>query len=223
MEGDTNFIGLRILFPLCLIFYLDDHTHEKRWKKYVLIFCIFIFLTLSRSAIITVIILLFIRHFISLLKHRHYLVLSGEIVIVLLVLILLFQYIYIRFMKTDYSFTTKLSIFSSMSKIKGIDSENVLFGFGITKGRYFYSYREGTFAHTHYALIIGQFGVIGLFLYIIYFTGMCYLTRGAFFYLFAAFAISGFSLTDLGPNLFWVSGLLAVISRRKNMVNVHCT
>jgi hypothetical protein len=209
--GDTNFLALRILYPMCLLLFIEAYTHDKKWNKYIKLFFLFIILTLSRAAIVTATLLLIIKHLISIIKHKYYVLLFIEMLTGIFFVFVVFAFLF----KNDTSFMTKIEIFESLHKIHEVSLNNALFGFGINEGRFAYSYEKNAFGHSHLALIIGQFGILGLILYIIFFTGLYYKTKGGAFYLIFAFFVSGFSLIDLGPNLFWVMGLMAVLGKRR--------
>jgi hypothetical protein len=123
-------------------------------------------------------------------------------------------FIFLQIFSKDGSFITKIQIFESLKRMPENKLSNNLFGFGIEEGRRAYSYIEGRFGHAHLSLIIGQFGILGLLLYIVCFIAMYVTTRGSVSFLIYAFIISGFSLIDLGPNLFWVFGIITVLSKR---------
>jgi hypothetical protein len=209
--GDTNYLALRILYPMCLLIFVEAYFHKNKWRIYIYTFYGFIILTISRSAIVAGTLLLMIRHFSSLLRYKRYCLLSMELIFGIAGLVIVFMSLFLK----DGSFATKLEILKSLNKIYDAQLSNVIFGFGIDEGRHIYSYRDESFGHTHLSLIIGQFGILGLLLYIGFFIGLYIKTKGGTFYLTCAFIISGFSLIDLGPNLFWVFGLLDVLSRRR--------
>jgi hypothetical protein len=215
--GDTNFLALRILFMVCLMFYLNKITHNKVWNKYSYILILFILFTLSRSAIVTVIFLLFFSHLYKLIKRQHYNLFVFEIFIV----VSLTFYVFFFIIYGDSSFRTKLLIFESLKTIPEKNVINVLFGFGIKVGRFVYTYKDEAYGHTHLSLIIGQFGIIGLLLYIIFFCGILYTSKLDMFYIILAFIISGLSLSDFGPNFFWVLGIMSVLNKRKNTMQCN--
>jgi hypothetical protein len=123
---------------------------------------------------------------------------------------------YAFFLHNDESFRSKLGILDGMKKINDYNLNNVLCGFGFGKGEYSYSYTESEYGHLHIAVITGQYGILGAILFIIFFFGLLFLTKGKCFYLILAFFISGFSLMSFDSSLFWSLGIISVLCKRKN-------
>jgi hypothetical protein len=118
----------------------------------------------------------------------------------------------------DYSFNTKLGVLEGMKKMSEYNINNILFGFGFSKGIYAYSYRDDAYGHLHIALIIGQYGILGLVLFIIFFFYMACKTKGGTLLITIGFIIAGFSLMYFSPCFFWVFGIISVLSK-KNYTN----
>jgi hypothetical protein len=211
--GDTNFLGLDILYVLCLLLFLYEFTNNKIWERKTPFLVIFIFLTFSRSAIITVLFLLIVKQVLYSLSKKQYVVLCIETGLLLLLGVIIFNYI-----QNDYSFNTKMDVLNGLNKIYDYELNNILFGFGFDKGLYAYSYREGAYGHLHIALLLGEYGIFGIILFIAFFLQMYIKTKGGVFFLILAFLISGFSLMHFSPAFFWVFGVLAVLSEKKNIV-----
>jgi hypothetical protein len=162
---DANFLALHIQWVMCLLLFLEDYTRNKIWFKYFVILVPLAVLALSRSVVITVGVLLYIRHTIKLLKKKNYLMIVFELMIAALAA----MWMYFYFIENDGSFRSKLGILDGMKKIKGYDIANILFGFGFGKGEFAYSYREEGYGHLHIALLIGQYGILGTALVVIFF------------------------------------------------------
>jgi hypothetical protein len=136
-----------------------------------------------------------------------------EFSIIIAVLYGLYNY----FLNNDGSFRSKLEILDGMKNIYKYKINNILCGFGFGKGEYAYSYIEDGYGHLHVAQITGQYGILGIIIFIIFFTGLCLQTNGKCFILVMAFFISGFSLMFFDSSLFWCLGIISVLCKRKDL------
>jgi hypothetical protein len=208
--SDTNFLGLHILNIFCLTLFLRSYTNDTLWRKYSIILFFLAMFTLSRSVIITSITILYLIHLYYFLKRKRYILILVEF----LVIILLSYNLYSYFLNNDGSFRSKLEILDGMENIYNYSLNNILCGFGFGKGEYAYSYVKGGYGHLHIAMIVGQYGILGVLLFLIFFIYLFFLTNGKCFFLIAAFFISGFSLMFLDSSLFWCLGIISVLSKR---------
>jgi len=208
---DTNFLALAIQNIMCLMLFLENYTHNKVWNKYFIILFLFAVLTLSRSVLITILLLLCLKHIINNLIKKKYFIIIVETVILIFILMQLYH----SLVNKDGSFMSKLKIFDGMKKITDYPLNNVLFGFGFGKGEYAYSFREGAYGHSHIAILVGQYGIIGTMFFVICTLYLLFSSKGECFYLLMAFIISGFSLMMFDSSFFWVLGIIIVLSKRK--------
>lgn len=195
MFFDSNFVGLFLLPLLVLsLFYADKTSWSLRIKLFILIILFLVVLTFSRSAIISAlfILYLFLMYKLSVNKRS----LFFLFVVMSLFLIVLGVIYFSDNLKMDGSFNTKLGVFASLSTLLDHDVLNVLFGYGVDAGGTVYSYKEDAYAHALIPLLLGQFGLIGLFLYL---SVLAYLSYKAGFFgwlLFLVIMLSGLSLAD---------------------------
>lgn len=195
MFFDSNFVGLFLLPLLVLnLFCLNFYKEKKVLKFLLVIILILIFLSFSRSAIITSIAILYFYFMYNLIKKN----------VILFLFIIFFSLSFGFFglisffdlLLQDDSFETKLSIIRSINKVVDQDLVHVLFGYGVDKGGTIYSYREDSYAHALIPLLLGQFGIVGVS---IYFSALIYYSFKVGFFgwlLFFAIIFSGVSLAD---------------------------
>ncbi len=195
MFYDSNFVGLFLLPLLVLnLFYINLEKNQKIFKFLVFIILILIFLSFSRSAIITsMVIIYFYFMYIIYYKNKH-------LFLIILLISLLVGSVgliyFINFLFKDGSFLTKIGVFSSLQTILDHDIINILFGYGVEAGGTIYSYEEGAYTHVLIPLLLGQIGIIGLTFYLSFFT--YYSIKIGFFgsLLFFSIMLSGLSLAD---------------------------
>jgi hypothetical protein len=207
---DTNFLGLIILYIIALLIFLHSYTKDNSWLKKVYFLYFFVILTLSRSAIITAGFLLYINNLLEDVRKKQYILFLIKIVVALIVFFIGFSII-----NNDASFSTKTKTIERLVMFFDKPLNNQLFGFGITDGLYAYSYKDGKYAHLHIALILGQFGLFGLFLYITLFSVFFIQSNGKNFFLIIGLLVSGFSLAYLDASFYYVFAVITVLSQRK--------
>lgn len=195
MFFDSNFVAL-FLLPLLILalFCLQSFKPKRIFRVLIVIILILILLTFSRSAIITSWVLVYFYFLYHLLRtNKHVFVLVFFLSILFGIVGLSY---FISLLSSDSSFGTKLDILASMKSIVDHDLKNILFGFGVDRGEEVYSYREGAYAHSLIPLLLGQFGIVGvvLFLSVFIYLGI----KIGFFgwLLFFSILLSGFSLAD---------------------------
>lgn len=162
MYFDSNYVGVVLLMVLfVLLFHGAAKIDDFRLLKIVFA-VILILLTLSRTAIIA-----------SLVLVLYYVITSGgairKVVSMLIVPAIVFYALLFAWpeIQSDDSFQGKLVIFSKIvDTALNVPVLQLLLGLGFRDGSYVYSYEEGMFAHAMIPLLLGQVGVIGLFLYI---------------------------------------------------------
>jgi hypothetical protein len=209
--SDSNFHALNIQNVMCLVLFLFYYTKDRAWfKKYLMLF-FFLILTLSRAAIVTQAFILLLIHWYILIKERRCLVFLAECGFLAIVFFNGFIVLY----NNSYSFRIRFDVLRDMRRIYEYDLHNVLFGFGFEKGIYAYSFQKGAAGHLHIAIITGIYGLLGLFLYVIFFLVNLFQTRGGSLLLILSFVISGFALVFLDVQLFWVFGIITVLSERR--------
>jgi len=195
------------------ILYLNLYLYKKFrdiiYKKYSICYIVFILLTFSRSVIITTFIIYYLYNIMNMLKSKKY---------ILFILFNMFSvcllFILYNILSNDNSLQSKIEIIKGLEYYKNVNIENQLFGFGFKKGEYIYSYIKGGYAHLHIALLLGQIGVIGLALYIIYIIVLYYKTKRKSKYLLIAFFISGFSLAFFDSSFYYVLAIISVLENK---------
>ena len=83
----------------------------------------------------------------------------------------------------------------------------MLFGYGLLDGGYAISYQEGKYAHALVPVLLGQIGIIGLLVYLISFTIMCFKSGTHGIVLLFSFLITGISLVDPWQIIYFWSAL----------------
>ena len=210
---DTNATGLYALSIFCiLVYYNNVYSPIKHKTISVLIFVIFLFLitSLSRAAIISAMLLLMIDAFIKLRN-------ISKVMIVMLAMFLFVLSIHMFFelVSSDGSGKTKLLIVQSViDKYDIISGIDFLFGFGINAGNYAYSFHEGEYSHLLLTMLLGQVGIIGLFIYMSFFIMKAIISRGATLYVFIPFFVVGLSyLHPFLESVFFASGFVFGLSQ----------
>ncbi len=204
---DSNAVGLYILFYFLIALYLflsKNNKFKKQTFVQICFLCFFSMTTISRSLIITLLFLGLFLVFIKLSqKSKLFIPILG------LVIVILFFYI-LKFTSYDGSGSTKIEIITRTFEIaKTLNARELLFGFGIEKGNWIYSYRDGAYAHLLFPMILGNFGLFGILIYITFFTFTSYFSK-AYNTLFnlAIFVIGLSYLPPFLESLFLVNGVL---------------
>lgn len=194
MFFDSNFVGLFLLPVLILNLFYIEVSGRKLFKFLLVIVLLLIFTTFSRSAIITSIAVMYIYFLYVIMRwNKQVFILTLFLSAFIASLGLIYLY---SILLQDGSLNTKLNILSSLNTVFDHDLHNILFGFGVDVGGTIYSYQEGSYAHALIPLLLGQFGLIGLAVYLTFL--MYFSFKGGFFgwLLFFSIFTSGFSLAD---------------------------
>ncbi|EGU33630.1 hypothetical protein VIBRN418_00841 [Vibrio sp. N418] len=214
MYVDSNYTGnyALLLFVFSLITFRNVVINNKKRFSILLIYTFFIYMSLSRAAIITqlVISLLYIFCYVFNSKVR-ILVLN----LILLLIITALSYVFVvsdsvnNLLVTDKSFLSKIESLFLWTKMYDLKLINSLFGFGSNIGSYVYSLIPGyMYAHLMIYILLGEFGVIGLFLYFLFWSVICKANPSVFF-IFISMFIVGLSLVQpWDPIYFFVAGLM---------------
>jgi len=169
----------------------------------------FALLTLSRSVVLTQIMLLLFDFYYSKFKKGQFARFFLLTIIFAVSLILVFL-----LLQKDASFRSKIVIFDGLKKINSFNFENQLFGFGFGNGEFIYSYRKGDYGHLHIALLLGQEGIIGVIMFITFLLFSLVSSKGATLRLVFAFLISGFSLAFFDTSFYLCLGIITSISKK---------
>ena len=207
--SDTNFLALVIQNFALVCFFLYKKFNDKKYFRNYVQLMFFALLTLSRSVVLTQIMLLLFDFYYSKFKKGQFakfflltMIFSVSIILVFFLL------------QKDASFRSKIVIFDGLKKINDFNFENQLFGFGFGNGEFIYSYRKGDYGHLHIALLLGQEGIIGVVMFVIFLFFSLVSSKGATLRLVVAFFISGFSLAFFDTSFYLCLGIVTSISKK---------
>lgn len=207
--SDTNFLALVIQNFALVCFFLYKKFNDKKYFRNYVQLMFFALLTLSRSVVLTQIMLLLFDFYYSKFKKGQFARFFLLTMIFSVSLILVFF-----LLQKDASFRSKIVIFDGLKKINDFNFENQLFGFGFGKGEFIYSYRKGDYGHLHIALLLGQEGIIGVLVFITFLLFSLVSSKGATLRLVVAFLISGFSLAFFDTSFYLCLGIVTSISKK---------
>ena len=169
--------------------------------------------TLSRSAIITL--------FIIIIWHYYFFKFKLKFKFIYLLVFLVFTLLFIKdillLIQEDLSGSTKLEIYRIfLDKFFMQDIRGGLFGYGINLGNYVYSYKEGLYSHALIPMITGYFGFIGVILYFCFFIYFAIITKGHSLFAFLTAFIIGLSyLHPFLETFFLAHGFIVGLYLRK--------
>lgn len=207
MFYDSNYVGLFALSILiCTYFLAFKFRFNLLYVLLIFTNSLLVFLSFSRSAIFSMFIISLFYIILYLYNNKKWFLLIF-ILFSLFSLFSLSLFNIILFISSDESFITKISIFSSMKKFFDFDVLNMLFGYGLLDGGYAISYQEGKYAHALVPVLLGQIGIIGLLVYLISFTIMCFKSGTHGIVLLFSFLITGISLVDPWQIIYFWSAL----------------
>ena len=207
--SDTNFLALVIQNFATTCFYLYKKTKKKIYSKNYLLLMLFALFSLSRSVLITQIVLLLFDFYFSKFKKGqfvrfHFFTILGCIAVFASFFLL----------QEDASFRSKIVIFEGIKKIKDFDIANQIFGFGFGKGEFIYSYRKGDYGHLHIALLLGEEGIIGIVMFLLFLILTLKNSKGGTARLVFSFLISGFSLAFFDTSFYLCLGLITALNNK---------
>jgi len=213
--ADTNSLAIVIVLFLCIHYGLIDKvTGDKRWVFWGCI--IFVFLTFSRSSWVALI-SLFLA--LGLAQARKNLLFYIFFVILFACIVLISYYIFIWFL-SDYSFRTRVEIFSKLPELFfSYDVLPQLFGFGVQDGARAYSFESGRHAHALFPMLLGQLGIIGSVIYGLLCAGVLWTGKFKSFILLLAVFMMGLSyFIPLYETFFFAAGLIAALGKSYKVV-----
>lgn len=206
---DSNYVGIFCFYCLVLLMYLDN---EKKHVFLCVVLFTLILLSLSRASIVMSVISLSILLFWNSSVWKKCLIIF--VVLSLLPIVLL---PYIDLLISDSSFLSKISIMFSISHLIEFDTYYQLFGFGFPYGGYIYSHSEGAYAHSLYAIVLGQLGIIGLLAYLFSLL-LCYISSQSKIYTFTIILFSlGVGVSLINPWSPFLFCCLALVSNKRNL------
>lgn len=203
MYVDSNYVGLQALtlIPIAALFFKG-----KSKKIIILLISFLVVLSLSRSAIIS----LFFIFLIYMYSNKTYI---SKIVIFFTVSIVstifvffLFESAYLSNHAIDGSLKTKFEIFDRLySILLNLDLKTILFGSGFEYGGYVFSYKPGEYAHVMIALLMGEQGLLGLFLYLNLLLFIFKISGNKSVYIILPMLLSGLSLVNPYDYIYAIS------------------
>jgi hypothetical protein len=219
---DANAVGLYALIYLLLASYIIIKSWSSKIWKYKLIYTmlsVFVLLTLSRTAIAGLIVVMLI--FVYKYLYNKFKILTITLYIVLAIFLIIYIFGVIL---EDGSGKTKLGVIESLIEIgPNLDLRGILFGFGINEGNYVYSYEAGKYSHLLIPMVLGQFGLIGFYIYFLYFAYILYLSKGSLLIFYGVLAMVGLSyLHPFLETIYFANGLLLGIYYKywkENIIN----
>jgi hypothetical protein len=169
MFYDTNYAGLAILvlYFFCMYLNIYYNINLSLYKKLLFILC---FLTISRTAMLSLLLSLFYFFYnIKNKKAKFKRIVSIRLVLFLCVvcicLIALYDLLYEHFYGLDGSLNTKFKLIESVINLLNSNNEyNILTGFGIGKS----SLYLGTYPHNFFLLHMLDTGIVGLAVELLY-------------------------------------------------------
>lgn len=205
---DSNAVGLYALFYFTISLYLNGlngFLYKKQNTALNFIFLFFIIASLSRAAIATALIILLINRWNTIPK-----IIKFLLIPIVVVSIIIGLYLAIGLITKDGSGLTKLNVLKNIADIApGLDIKGFVFGYGINEGNYIYSYQDGAYSHLLLPMVLGQFGIIGMIFYVLFFVIGFYITnRYIFLFLIAMFVVGLSYLHPFLETIFLVNGIL---------------
>ena len=183
IEFDSNFVAI-----YCGAFiFLNLFIRHPKYKIHLWIWLGLLLSTLSRSVIISTLLVLFIY------RLRDLNVSAKGFIIILTVCLFSFILFKESFLLNDDSLQSKFQILSSLKDVFNRDPSFYLFGYGPKQGQFMYSFEKDHFAHAAPALLLGIVGIIGTLAYLAFWIYMM-LRCNKIMYLFIYSMICGFSL-----------------------------
>lgn len=208
---DSNAVGLYAVCYFSLFIYFFDNYLERKVSCLFFIglslYIFLILLTFSRAAIMAAILLIVYSFYLNMRPLVRYF-----LWFIALLFIVAFIHELMSIIGNDGSGGTKIGIYATiLSKFGNYDIANTLFGFGINDGNYIYSYEEGEYSHVLLGMLLGQVGLIGCFIYIVYFSFMCFMSNYRVLFVLIPMFIAGLSyLHPFYETVFVVSAIMSV-------------
>lgn len=204
MFFDSNYVGAFLIIFLGLNMLVNYDSKFWRLASFTIIYFLII-LTLSRAAIVVSagMGLYFVWNKWS--SYSKWLTVFLSIGISILVLFFIQDQVQFQ----DGSFLTKLQILEGLNGFFDQEIATALMGLGYEVGGYLYSYMSGGYAHIHFAILLGELGLLGLLVYLSFWYVMGLISGSRVLFLFIPFLIIGFSLADPWEiAYFWACGII---------------
>lgn len=205
---DSNAVGLYALFYFVVSLYLNNlkfFPYRKQNIFLMFVFLFYIMTTLSRAAIVAAFLILLLNIWMRIPRLIKFLFIPVATVFLVVGI-----YQIIVLVESDDSGLTKLNILKSIIDISpGLDFKGFMLGYGINEGNYVYSYQEGAYSHLLLPMVLGQFGLVGILFYFLFFSFVYYVSKGYVFVFFIAVFVVGLSyLHPFLETVFLVNGVL---------------
>ncbi|SPW30950.1 Lipid A core - O-antigen ligase and related enzymes [Edwardsiella tarda] len=204
MYFDSNFTGLVIMSFYMLFLFLKKYVSVK-FKYFSLMCFLFLLLTVSRAAIISVIFSFFIFSSTSSFRKRSYFILTMYLLVFFMMSYAYF-WDWISYSNIDGSFNSKFYIVDQAIKLyKNMSFESIIFGIGFGN---FYNYM-GIFAHNIFVTMFIEMGVLGSLAFIVFIFYSIRISDSYSLYIWVPTLIAGLSLFSVyTPFLFVINAIL---------------
>jgi len=213
---DSNFTGI-FLFLWFIVFSHFKYAIFSKKSAFLLnsIFTTLTLFTFSRTAYFCV----FVVYFGSKLSHHANTFLRRLIYGFISLSILVFLYLSFDFGAVDDgSLQTKFGIWASLiDNFMKIDVFNQLFGFGLTEGKFVYSYEYGKTSHALIPQLFGDIGLIGTLIYVSFLFLVLARVEKGLLYLVAIFLMGASLFDPWDPVMFAAMGILSAAPNLKKI------
>lgn len=162
--NDSNATALFLMTGLFITATLNPKN--SKYKLFSLTLVLLVFLTLSRAAIVGVVVFVLMN-----LVQKLPLRIRFVMIVALFCLVAVSAPFFYSFVTTDGSGATKVQVYSVfLSKIISGDLSltRILIGDGMSQGALTYGYQEGKFSHALIPMLVGQIGIIGAIFWLLF-------------------------------------------------------
>jgi hypothetical protein len=221
MYNNSNGVAMHLTFLVSLILSLLMFSKKKAYFNnrqlkclviYLIIFLVLTVMTLSRAAMLTELILLFLF-----LTIRFQGVFKFNILFLPIISFMLIIGVVLRIEIDDVSLLTKLEILNNLlSYLKDASIGQILFGNVLNDYGLIFNGFKGYYGHTHYFELIFTGGFVFSILYLLMLLVIStYIGKNSIFFLFAFFILGFSNIRLFGHYLFYVMALLCLYSSKE--------
>ncbi|MFM2606135.1 hypothetical protein AAFX30_00570 [Vibrio chagasii] len=210
--SDSNGVGI---FALCIYILCDLTYKENKFMRYFFLssFILFTLLTISRSCILGLVLYIVI----SILKNYSRISVRVWIFVCFLISTLLLIPTIVDILSIDNSSNDRLLVFIDLFNRIGSDGYfKLLFGYGETIGKTFFTFREGHYAHAFIPLVLGQSGLVSFISFLFLAVLVSYKNEDVFYYLIIISIIGLIFLPPYFEIVYYVLSILLSVEFNKN-------